>query len=35
MPYFEAYLQQWQIGLIMAAAGFFTALGRMIPQGGK
>ncbi|QBJ00586.1 hypothetical protein [Vibrio phage vB_ValP_IME234] len=35
MPYFEAYLAQWQVGLIMAAAGFFTAIGRMIPQGGK
>lgn len=33
MPYFEAYLQQWQIGIIMFLAGFFTAIGRLIPQG--
>lgn len=33
MPYFEASLEQWQIGLIMFFAGFFTTIGRLIPQG--
>ncbi|AUR97830.1 TMhelix containing protein [Vibrio phage 1.244.A._10N.261.54.C3] len=32
MPYFESYLEQWQMGLVMTLCGVLTALGRMIPQ---
>lgn len=32
MPYFQAYLPQWLVGVIMAICGMLTALVRIIPQ---
>ena len=32
MPYFEAYLEQWQVGALMSFFGICTAVGRVIPQ---
>lgn len=33
MPYFESYLPQWLVGIIMAVCGVLTAIARIIPQG--
>lgn len=33
MPYFESYLEQWQMGVVMTVCGILTAVGRLIPQG--
>lgn len=33
MPYFEQYLEQWQMGVVMTICGVLTAIGRLIPQG--
>ncbi|QZI90371.1 hypothetical protein MYOV003v1_p0047 [Vibrio phage 207E48.1] len=32
MPYFETYLEQWQMGAVMTVCGVLTALGRLVPQ---
>lgn len=33
MPYFESYLSQGTVGIIMAVCGTLTAFARIIPQG--